>query len=195
MKDDQNCEILSALVAEESMTSYSLCKETGISVPQVNFRIEKLVAIGVVESRIVDNKTVYSVHPVLKSKESIAEIASYIESIFDVIDEAEETSVDGIKAIISFILDKTEIDQGIDRDDLISEDNKVSEFRDILQKYADVNNLRIMNVKGWTNSKIKWMALNDRKCACAPDKRVCPCPEGLEEISRNGSCKCSVFSR
>ncbi len=67
-KAEQDDEILSALVVEDKMTAYALSKETEISVPQINFRMVKLVSIGVVKQVVEDGKTSYSVHPVLKSK-------------------------------------------------------------------------------------------------------------------------------
>lgn len=202
-KDEQDDEILSALVVEDKMTAYALCKETGISVPQINFRIVKLISTGVVKQNVEKDKTSYSIHPVLKSKEAIAEIAAYIKNIFDIVDETEETSIDGIKAIIGFILSKTDIDVELTPvsfsetaiEEPTPDDDLVSDFMIDLKSYAEKHNLKIMNVKGWTNNKIKWMALNNRKCACAPDKRVCPCPEGLKEIEVIGNCKCSVFAR
>lgn len=194
MKDEQDCEIISALIVEDKMTAYALSKETGISVPQINFRIEKLVSVGVINSHDDErNKTLYSIHPVFKSNKSVESIATHIKDIFDIIDKSKETSIDGIKVVIGFILSKTEeliTDEGMSIDD-----TKINDFKRDLNIYALKNNLKLMDVKGWTDTKIKWMALHDRKCACAPDTRICPCPEGFDEAMKKGNCKCSVFSR
>lgn len=69
----------------------------------------------------------------------------------------------------------------------------IDDFRKTLEEHAKKNNLSITNIKGWTNKKIEWMAVNENKCCCAPDKRVCPCEEGINEAAANGTCLCSVF--
>ncbi len=121
----------------------------------------------------------------------------HIKEIFDIIDNTEETSVDGIKSIIGFIVGKTDIDENTElvNEDVESDAEKLFNFKVDLKAYADKHGLKVLDEKGWTKGKIKWMALNDRKCACAPDTRVCPCQEGLIEIEQTGRCKCSIFSK
>jgi hypothetical protein len=77
-----------------------------------------------------------------------------------------------------------------------SDEETIMEFRKDLEKWARDNDLLLTNIKGWTEDKIQWMALNDRKCCCRPKERACPCKEGLEEArtSKGGLCLCSVFT-
>ena len=189
---EQDSSIISSLVVEKEMTAYSISKDIGISVPQVQYRIDKLLRCGIVKSRKDDNKTLYYIHPALKSKKAMGEIAAYIKAIVDIIDNIERLSPEGMKALVSFIVSKTELSEVSDSYTDI-ERNTIQSFRKYLEAYAKEKGLMILDVKGWTNSKIEWMALNDRKCACRPDKRICPCPEGLIEIEKKGKCLCTVF--
>lgn len=40
--------------------------------------------------------------------------------------------------------------------------------------------------------KIATMEAQERRCVCDVS-RTCPCEEGLDEIRKNGKCKCSLF--
>lgn len=190
--EEQDSSIISSLVVKKEMTAYSISKDIGISVPQVQYRIDKLLRCGIVKSRKDDNKTLYYIHPALKSKKAMGEIASYIKAIVDIIDNIERLSPEGMKALVSFIVSKTEMSEVSD-DYTDIERNTIQSFRKYLEAYANEKGLKILDIKGWTNSKIEWMALNDRKCACKPDKRTCPCPEGLIEVEKKGKCLCTVF--
>lgn len=192
INNEQDSSIISSLVVEKEMTAYSISKDIGISVPQVQYRIDKLLICGIVKSKKEDNKTLYYIHPALKSKKVMGEIAAYIKAIVDVIDNIERLSPEGMKALVSFIVSKTELSEASD-DYTEVERNTISSFRKYIEAYAKEKGLKILDVKGWTSSKIEWMALNDRKCACRPDKRVCPCIEGLIEIEKKGKCLCTVF--
>ena len=35
--------------------------------------------------------------------------------------------------------------------------------------------------------------LEDHHCACAPERKVCPCPESLQEVATIGKCKCGLY--
>lgn len=196
MTSEQDDSIISEIIRSDSrLTAYGISQRTNISVPQVQYRLNKLVEKSVVRSSTEDSKKTYEVHPVLKSKKDIDGIASRIKEIVDIIDEVEYTSADGIRILIDFILSRTEIK---DRDAEEASDSKeeiIMRFRRELEIYAGLNGLIISNVKGWTDHKIIWMALNERKCACSPDKRECPCKEGLDEVKSKGQCLCSVFLR
>jgi len=89
-----------------------------------------------------------------------------------------------------------EIEQSIPSADITDED-KIKEFRDMLEQYTLENGLKINQIKGWTDGKIEWMALNDNKCCCRPKDRICPCPEGLVEIKTESDhqCLCSILTR
>ena len=79
----------------------------------------------------------------------------------------------------------------MERRDIESDEQKIAEFKADLEEWARLHKLKITNIKGWTDIKIAWMALNDRKCACDPDNRKCPCHKGLDEIDRelfDGKC-------
>lgn len=192
MVKEQDFEIISSLTTSDGETTYSISKDIGASVPQVQYRIDKLLKCGIVKSKRDDSKTLYYIHPALKSKKAMSEVATYIKAIVDVIDNIERLSPEGMKALVSFIVSKTELSEVSD-DYTDTERNTIQSFRKYIDAYAKEKGLKILDVKGWTSSKIEWMALNDRKCACRPDKRVCPCPEGLVEIEKKGKCLCTVF--
>lgn len=69
-------------------------------------------------------------------------------------------------------------------------------FRTKLKEHAEKHNLELTSINGWTEPKIKWMALNDEKCCCKPETRHCPCEESLDEIrhTKRHMCVCSVFT-
>lgn len=188
--NEQDITILSMLGSEEGETAYGIASGTSISVPQVTFRLGKLQEIGVVKSIERDNKTFYICHPALKSQKTIQKITSHIKAIIDEIDKVEAISTEGLKVILSFIVDKTDIEEP-NIDDI----NKVAEFRKELEKYAEEHDLVISNIKSWTEPKIEWMALNDRLCACVRDgSRHCPCSQGLIEAQTKNVCTCSIFA-
>lgn len=194
--NEQDSSIISSLIMKKEMTAYSISKDTGISVPQVQYRINKLLISGIIKENVKDNKTLYTVHQAFKSKEAMEEIASYIKEIVDVVDNIEVLSPDGMREFISFVVSRTEMSETseTENDDYNkSEMNAIKRFREYIEAYAKEKNLKVLDIKGWTNGKIEWMALNDRKCACRPDKRTCPCQEGLVEISKKGHCLCNVF--
>lgn len=76
------------------------------------------------------------------------------------------------------------------------EQELINDFRIALLEHADKHNMRITDIKGWTESKIEWMALNNRTCCCDPS-RTCPCDTGVHEVNTESDhmCKCSVFVR
>lgn len=187
---EQDNQILSALIYKDNQTSYALSQTTGISNPQVNFRLGKLVESQVVIESKEDDKTTYSIHNSLKSKDAIKKVSEHIKSICDIIDNEHYATSEGMKIILCFILSKTEIGDS----EVIAEEQKIiDEFIIDIEKYAKEHKLIISNIKGWTKNKIEWMALNDRKCACDPGNRICPCQTGLDEINNKGICKCSLF--
>ncbi len=192
MAKEQDYNIISSLTTSDGETTYYISKDIGVSVPQVQYRIDKLLRCGIIKSKKDDNKTLYYIHPALKSKKAMGEIAACIKEIVDIIDNIERLSPEGMKSIISFIISKTELSETSD-DYTDVERNIIQSFKKYIEAYAKEKGLKILDVKGWTNNKIEWMALNDRKCACRPDKRVCPCPEGLVEVEKKGKCLCTVF--
>lgn len=194
MVKEQDYNIISSLTTGDGETAYSISKDIGISVPQVQYRIDKLLRCGIVKSRKEDNKTLYYIHPALKSKKAMGEIAAYIKAIVDIIDNIERLSPEGMKALVSFIVSKTELSEVSD-DYTAAERNTIQSFRKYIDNYAKEKGLKILDVKGWSSAKIDWMALNGRKCACRPDKRICPCPEGLVEVEKKGKCLCTVFGK
>ncbi len=186
---NQDNQILSALIYEDKLTSYALSQITKISTPQINFRLGKLVESQVVIESKEEDKTVYSIHNSLKSKDAIKKVSEHIKSISDIIDNEQYATPEGTRTIICFILSKTEIQ---DSEALAEEQKIVDEFKKVLEEHAKKNNLVLHFTKGWSDNKIHKMALNNRICACAPD-RTCPCVQGLAEINTRGMCKCSIF--
>jgi hypothetical protein len=35
--------------------------------------------------------------------------------------------------------------------------------------------------------------MEDHHCACAPERKVCPCPESIKEVADKGKCKCGLY--
>lgn len=189
----QDNAILSVLVAKDKQTSYQLSKLTGISNPQINFRLTKLIESQVVIETKEEDKTVYSIHSSLKSKEVVKKVSEYIKNISDLVDKEQYATPDGIRTILCFILSKLEIQ---DSSEYLEQQKIVAEFTKELEEYAKKNDLVITDIKGWTKHKIEWMALNNRLCACIRDgSRHCPCQAGLIEATTGirGVCTCSVF--
>ncbi len=197
----QDTDILLSLVYSDGSTAYMISKETKISVPQVMYRLNKLVESKAVSSEIKGDKTYYYVHPALKSEEVILKITSLLQEVVNEVEKVAHTEEDGMKTIIELIISNIELepkqeDIVIEENDIaVAEDEMIKTFRERLNLHAKEYNLKITNIKGWTEPKIVWMALNDWKCGCAPDKRKCPCKEGLIEIEKKGKCLCSVFER
>lgn len=194
INNEQDYNIISSLTTSDGETTYSISKDIGASVPQVQYRIDKLLRCGIVKSKKDDNKTLYYIHPALKSKKAMSEIAACIKEMVDIIDNIERLSPEGMKALVSFIVSKTELSEVSD-DYTDIERNTIQSFRKYIDNYAKEKGLKILDVKGWSSAKIDWMALNGRKCACRPDKRICPCPEGMVEIEKKGKCLCTVFGK
>lgn len=207
--NEQDEEIISSLITGDDMTAYSISKDIGIGVPQVQYRLDKLAKCGIIKSKKSNSKMIYYIHPALKSQEVMEEVASYIKAMVDTIYEVERLSPDGMKVLVSFIVNKIEVTEEeleVEEDTLLVKDESelsgeiktveqeaIDKFREYIGAYAKEKGLKILNVKGWTNGKIEWMALNGKKCACKPDERVCPCPEGLVEVEKKGKCLCTVF--
>lgn len=189
---DQDIKILSSLMEEDNRTAYSISQHCKISIPQTTFRLSKLIECGVVVEKKEDNKTVYNIRHTLKSKEIVDKITTHIQKIVDLITGNDMLDLDGIHVILEFILSKVDIE-----DDFVLEEKErlIDIFKKDITKYAKENELEITSIAGWTESKIRWMACNDRLCACIPDgSRHCPCPQGLEEVKIKGRCTCSLFA-
>lgn len=76
----------------------------------------------------------------------------------------------------------------------ITDEEKIEAFRSMLEEHAEEHDLEITDIKGWTEPKIKWMALNDNKCCCSPMDRICPCDKGIVEARTDDHmCLCSIF--
>lgn len=190
---NQDIKILLSLIISNGSTAYVISKDTKISVPQIMYRLNKLVESKAVTAVVNNDKTLYYVHPALKSEEVINRITVLLKEVADEIDKISYTEPDGLKTIIELIISSIDIS---DPEEEISDDDiLIKNFRANLELYAKEHNLKITDIKGWTEHKLVWMALNDNKCGCAPDKRRCPCKEGLIEIEKKGKCLCSVFER
>jgi hypothetical protein len=35
--------------------------------------------------------------------------------------------------------------------------------------------------------------IEDGHCACAPERKTCPCPEAINEVKEHGKCKCGLY--
>lgn len=195
MKSQDTKILLSLIDNSDGSTAYTISKNTGISNPQVIYRLEKLIKSKVVISQVRDDKIYYYAHPALVSEGVMKKITTLIKEVADEIDRAGYTEPAGMKFIIELIISRLDISEPELESDLEvkDKDHLIDEFRKKLELYAKEKNIKITNIKGWTVHKIKWMALNEEKCCCAPDKRKCPCEEGLDEVMSKGKCLCSVF--
>ena len=192
---NQDTKILLSLVNNDGSTAYMLSKDTKISVPQIMYRLNKLVESKAVTAVVDGDKTNYYAHPALKSEETMNKIALLLKEVADEIDKVLFTESTGLKTIIELIISTMEVSEPEEELNTNEIDATISDFRNKLEVYAKEHHLRITNIKGWTDPKIEWMALNEEKCGCAPDKRICPCKEGLIEVEKKGKCLCSVFER
>lgn len=197
MMTEQDYLIISTLIADgkkAGMTVYGIANETKISQPQVSFRLSKLIENSVVTEIKSGNKTLYYAHDVFFNKDAMDMILINIESIIDTIFEVGEISQDGIKTVMGLISCNIEVSDRVD-DSESAELKLISDFVNTLEKYAAKKGYVISNIKSWSEPKIRWMALNGRKCGCDPDNRKCPCGECAGEIEKQGSCMCSIFMR
>lgn len=111
MNNEQDYEILSALSSSnEPMTTYAIAKVTGITIPQVRYRVTKLVHYDVITAIATDRKTTYDTHPVLKSRESLEELIVLLTAMITLIDETQAITTDGVKKILAFIIDRIEFE-------------------------------------------------------------------------------------
>jgi len=57
--------------------------------------------------------------------------------------------------------------------------------------FAKTNNFTINPLLG-----MEYFAKNYIKygeCACAPERKHCPCPEAIQEVNEKGKCKCGLY--
>ena len=110
MRTKQDVDILVALIqSNEPITSYQIAKDTGISLPQVRYRLPKLIQSEIVILVDCDGKELYEAHSVLSSRSTIDAITEHLVSISDIIDGYELSTPVCVKSIISFIVDRTVI--------------------------------------------------------------------------------------
>ena len=65
------------------------------------------------------------------------------------------------------------------------------ELIEIWKKWAEKNNF-ILNPAFDLDSKAKKCLEIGKKCFCDP-KRICPCPQSLEEVKKYNACLCTLF--
>ena len=92
-------------MSDGDLTVYALAQKTGISQPQVKYRLEKLLASTIVDRVKVGNRTVYSIHPVFHKHETVDSLMTELVKLFEVIDEIHPTPLMGLKTIISFLIE------------------------------------------------------------------------------------------
>jgi len=118
LNNEQDYEIMSALsVAEKPLTAYAIAKETDIAIPQVTYRLRKLIDYDVVRGIIEGNTTRYEIHPILKSREKLEEIVGLLTDIITLIDETQAITTDGVKEILAFMVDRIEFEDPENGDD------------------------------------------------------------------------------
>lgn len=111
MLTDQDMDIIISLInSKDALSVYRISKDSGISSPQVAFRLSKLIPTGLVKSVTVNDKTKYTSHPLLRSRKSVEAITNKIADIVDLIDEIEKTEPEQMKHMLLFIIERTEIE-------------------------------------------------------------------------------------
>lgn len=68
-----------------------------------------------------------------------------------------------------------------------------NEKRRQILDFARDNNLVIHPAGGYEYYISNFYKLGH--CPCAPERKECPCQESIEEVKRNGWCKCHLFWR
>lgn len=107
LDNGQDYDILLTLCQSDNpLTAYAIGKDAGIAVAQVNYRLTKLLNVGVVTAIQEKNRTVYSTHPILKSRKDVEDIACLLADIIRIITEAGEIEEDGVKKVLAFIVDR-----------------------------------------------------------------------------------------
>lgn len=101
----QDIKIIHTLIREGDLTAYAIGQKTNISIPQVQYRLNKLLECQVVDMVNGENKSYWSIHPVFHSKESVDFMGEKITEIIDILEEDEPIPLEGIKLIMSFFID------------------------------------------------------------------------------------------
>ena len=112
MLDKKDLKILTALIeAKEPITSYKIYLETGITLTTVNYKLTHFVQCGIVTSGKGNGRktTVYSSHPLLSCDKCMIEMAKLIQKQTEVIDEHGHVSVEGVKTLLDFIIQRVNI--------------------------------------------------------------------------------------
>ena len=107
----QDIKIITCLIYHGDSSAYGISNETSISVPQVTYRLKKLMLSKVVTKHNEDTKTLYSVHLSLQSPELIKQITENLQEIVYLINETEDFSPEGTKAIIGYILEVANVSE------------------------------------------------------------------------------------
>lgn len=105
MLTDQDIKIIHTLIREGDLTAYALAQKTNISIPQVQYRLNKLLDCEVVDIINGENKNYWSIHPIFHSKDSIDSLKEKIEEAINSIEPLQTTPLDGLKLIFSFLID------------------------------------------------------------------------------------------
>lgn len=101
----QDIKIIHTLIREGDLTAYALGQKTNISIPQVQYRLNKLLECSVVDMVNGENKNYWSIHPVFHHTESVTFMGEKIAEIIDLVEEIETVPLEGIKLIMSFFID------------------------------------------------------------------------------------------
>jgi len=107
----QDSKIISCILHNGSLSAYGISHITGISIPQATYRLNKLYKSGVISPDTVEHKTVYSIHSTLQSTDVLTKIVEHLQSIVYLINDTDELSPEGTKAIICYILDIANISE------------------------------------------------------------------------------------
>lgn len=66
-----------------------------------------------------------------------------------------------------------------------------SQLAKAIVRFAQKNSFVINPAIGYDYFVKNWMILG--ACACAPERKHCPCPESVNEVPEKGRCKCGLY--
>lgn len=102
----QDYVILEALrTSEEPLTAYRLSRTVGTPYQQIQYRLDKLEKGHVVKKV----EKYYTLHPALQDDQCIIQISELLAEISTVIDTKDRTTAVGLKTILEYIVEKTDV--------------------------------------------------------------------------------------
>lgn len=103
-------QILNTLLeSTEGLTAYAIAKITGIPQTNVIYRLNSLVANGVVTANVVKGIKYVYIHKIFCDSKQLKAMANHLQAICEIIEKDAPITEDGIKTIIDFIISRTTV--------------------------------------------------------------------------------------